>query len=87
MVPRDCSTWRGRRPNLAVLKTESVPATARIDVRRFREQELAAWRAHVSQKTLQQRFDETAATDEEFFALAAGMAQPSEIIDDLFAGL
>jgi LmbE family N-acetylglucosaminyl deacetylase len=78
--------WPPPEPG-AVLKTESVPATTRIDVRRFREQELAAWRAHVSQQVLQQRFDETAATDEEFFALAAGMAQPSEIIDDLFAGL
>jgi LmbE family N-acetylglucosaminyl deacetylase len=71
----------------AVLQTLSVAATARIDVRKFREQELAAWRAHVSQQALQQRFEETAATDEELFALAAGVAQPSEIIDDLFAGL
>ena len=71
----------------AVLRTESVRATARIDVRAFRSIELAAWRAHVSQQALQQRFDETAATDDEFFAFAAGVAQPDAIIGDLFAGL
>jgi LmbE family N-acetylglucosaminyl deacetylase len=71
----------------AVLKTIGVPATARIDVRAYRERELIAWRAHVSQQALQQRFDETAATDEELFGLAAGAAQPAPTIDDLFAGL
>jgi LmbE family N-acetylglucosaminyl deacetylase len=71
----------------AVLRTESMPATARIDVRNFREQELAAWHAHVSQQALQHRFDETAATDEEYFAFAAGMPQPAPLVDDLFAGL
>lgn len=71
----------------AVLQTRGVPATARIDVRRFRDQELAAFRAHVSQQALEQRFQETAATDEEFFALAAGRAQPSAQVDDLFTGL
>jgi LmbE family N-acetylglucosaminyl deacetylase len=78
--------WPPPEPG-AVLKTESVPATARIDVRRFREQELDAWRAHVSQQALQQRFDETAATDEEYFAFAAGVPQPAPLVDDLFAGL
>jgi LmbE family N-acetylglucosaminyl deacetylase/FtsH-binding integral membrane protein len=71
----------------AVLQTRGVPATARIDVRRFRDKELAAFRAHVSQQALEQRFEETAATDEECFALAAGSAQPSALVDDLFAGL
>jgi LmbE family N-acetylglucosaminyl deacetylase len=70
-----------------VLLAQSVPATARIDVRKFRDTENAAWRAHVSQQALQQRFDETAATDEELFALAAGAPQRTAIIDDLFAGL
>jgi LmbE family N-acetylglucosaminyl deacetylase len=65
----------------------AVPATARIDVRGFRDTELAAWRAHVSQQALQQHFDETAATDEELFAFAAGVPQPEPIVDDLFAGL
>ena len=71
----------------AVLKTVSVPATVRIDVRKHREQELAAWRTHVSQHALQQRFEETAATDDELFALAAGVPQPDALISDLFAGL
>jgi len=71
----------------AVLKTIGLPATARIDVRAHRERELRAWRSHVSQQALQQRFDETAATDEELFGLAAGTAQPAPMITDLFAGL
>jgi LmbE family N-acetylglucosaminyl deacetylase len=71
----------------ADLQTHSVPATARIDVREFRDTENAAWKAHASQQALQQRFDQTAATDEELFAFAAGVAQPAALIDDLFAGL
>ena len=71
----------------SVLKTLSAPATARIDVRAHRAMELDAWRAHVSQHALQQRFDETAATDDEYFALAAGAPQPAAMVDDLFAGL
>jgi len=71
----------------AVLKTVSVTATTRIDVRNHRAQELAAWKAHVSQQALQQRFDETAATDDEYFALAAGVAQPDALTTDFFAGL
>ena len=71
----------------AVLQTLGVPATARIDVRAYREQEWAAFRAHASQQVLQQRFEETAATDDELFALAAGRPQPAPMVDDLFAGL
>ena len=71
----------------ALLSTLSAPATACIDVRKHRAQELAAWRAHVSQQALQQRFDETAATNDELFAFAAGVAQPAMSVDDLFAGL
>lgn len=79
-------TWPDPKPE-AVLQTQGSPATATIDVRQYREQELAAWKAHVSQQALQQRFDETAATDEELFALAAGKPQPRAMTDDLFAGL
>ena len=78
--------WPPPQPD-AVLKTLSVPATARIDVRAHRAQELAAWHAHVSQRALQQRFDETAATDDEYFALAAGVPQHAPLVNDLFAGL
>jgi LmbE family N-acetylglucosaminyl deacetylase len=78
--------WPQPAPD-AVLKTISVPSTVCIDVRAHRARELEAWRAHVSQHFLQQRFDETAATDDEYFALAAGTPQPAAQIDDFFAGL
>ena len=80
------ATWPAP-PADAMLQTYGVPATARIDVRRFRKQELEAWTAHVSQQALQRRFGEYAATDDELFALAAGIPQHAPIIDDLFAGL
>ena len=73
-------------PSGASLPTLAVPATARIDVRAFRDRENAAWRAHVSQHALQNRFDELAATDDEWFSLAAGAPQAA-MSDDLFAGL
>lgn len=79
-------TWPEPKPG-AALQTQGLPATARIDVRQFRATELAAWRAHASQQALQARFDEYAATDEELFALAAGVSQARPVIDDLFAGL
>src|SRR2546423_3432583 len=78
--------WPAPAPD-AQLQTQSVAATARVDVRRFRAQEDASWRAHVSQQALQRRYEEAAATDEELFALAAGAPQPTKIVDDLFAGL
>lgn len=79
-------TWPVPAPD-AVLKTKGLPATVSIDVRAFREIENRAWKAHVSQQLLQQRFDETAATDEELFAYAAGVPQSSAMADDLFDGL
>ena len=79
-------TWPDPKPGTE-LQTQGVPATVRIDVRKFRDTELAAWRAHVSQQALQRRFDALAASDEELFALAAGIAQPKPIIADLFEGL
>ncbi|HYC55609.1 MAG TPA: PIG-L family deacetylase [Candidatus Binatia bacterium] len=71
----------------AVLKTRGLPASARIDVRAFRDIEVQAWAAHKTQQFLQQRFHETALTDEELFAYAMGVPQPSPMVDDLFAGL
>src|SRR5262245_20441053 len=79
-------TWPDPKPD-AALQVHGTPATATIDVRQFRDQELAAWNAHASQHALQQRFDELAATDDELFALAAGTPQPGVVVDDLFAGL
>jgi len=61
--------------------------TAAIDVRQFRDRELAAWRAHASQQAMDKHFQESGATDEELFAFAAGTPQPRAIIDDLFDGL
>lgn len=69
------------------LQPRGMPATARIDVRQFRGEKLAAWASHASQQALQARFDEYAATDDELFALAAGVAQPAAVVDDLSAGL
>jgi LmbE family N-acetylglucosaminyl deacetylase len=79
-------TWPAP-PRGALHDTHGVPATARIDVRRHREQEWAAFRAHASQQALQQRFEETSATDDELFALAAGTPQPRPVVEDLFEGL
>ena len=79
-------TWEAPTSDAAP-HVSGVPATARIDVRTFRTKELEAWAAHVSQQALQPRFDEYAATDDELFALAAGVPQPALIIGDLFAGL
>jgi len=56
-------------------------------VRGFRAAELAAFHAHASQQMLWPRFQQTSATDEELFALAAGTPQPAAMVDDLFAGL
>lgn len=79
-------TWPVPKPG-DELQTQGVPATARIDVRNFREKENAAFDAHLSQQALRQRFEELGATDEELFALAAGVAQATKVVDDLFAGL
>ena len=64
-----------------------MPHTAAIDVRRFRDRELAAWRAHASQQAMDKHFQESGATDDELFALAAGAPQPRAIVSDLFEGL
>jgi len=79
-------SWPPPSPD-AELTVLAVPATARIDVRDFMDVERDAWAAHVSQHALQQRFDQLAATEDELFALAAGVPQPTPVISDLFAGL
>jgi LmbE family N-acetylglucosaminyl deacetylase len=80
------ATWPDPAPG-AELQVRGVPATARIDVRDFRAAELVAFEAHASQQALRARFEQLSATDDELFALAAGAAQPSVMIEDLFAGL
>lgn len=64
-----------------------VPHTAAIDVRGFRDVEQRAWRAHQSQQMHDKHFQESSATDEELFALAAGVPQPRALVSDLFEGL
>ena len=68
------------------LTLHSVPATAAIDVRRFRERKQAAFLAQPSQRGSQAFFDQSL-TDAEYFALASGAPQPRAIIEDLFEGL
>jgi LmbE family N-acetylglucosaminyl deacetylase len=68
------------------LTLHSVPATAAIDVRRFRGRKQAAFLAQPSQRGSQAFFDQSL-TDAEYFALASGAPQPRAIIEDLFEGL
>ena len=69
------------------LKLESVPGTARIDVRAFKERKSAAFAAHVTQQGSTGVFFSSAFPDVEVLAFAAGVPQPSPIVDDVFAGL
>ena len=69
------------------LKLESVPASAKIDNRPWLDKKLAAFLEHKTQQHAYELFKGDVLLDYEFLALAAGAAQPSEIVDDLFAGL
>ena len=69
------------------LKLESVPGTARIDVRAFKQQKSAAFAAHQTQQGSTGVFFSSAFPDVEVLAFAAGVPQPSPIVDDVFAGL
>ena len=69
------------------LKLESVPGTARIDVRDWKERKSAAFAAHATQQGSAGVFFSSAFPDVEVLAFAAGVAQPAAIIDDIFAGL
>jgi len=69
------------------LKLESVPATAAIDVTGAKSRKDAAFRAHVTQQASASVFYSAAFFDIEYLALAAGVPQPAEIVDDIFAGL
>jgi LmbE family N-acetylglucosaminyl deacetylase len=65
---------------------QAVPATASVDVRVFVDAKRRAFDAHASQHVHRESF-EASVTDHELFALAAGVAQPEPMTDDLFAGL
>jgi len=69
------------------LKLESVPGTARIDVRAFKERKSAAFAAHATQQGSSGVFFSSAFPDVEILALAAGVPQPLPIVEDVFAGL
>jgi LmbE family N-acetylglucosaminyl deacetylase len=80
------SAWPTPEPG-DPLSAHSLPATARVDVRAFREAKREAFLLHVTQRFLQERFERAALVDEEEYALAAGEPQPARLVDDLFAGL
>ncbi|HEX7018510.1 MAG TPA: PIG-L deacetylase family protein [Gemmatimonadaceae bacterium] len=80
------TAWEPPPPG-AELTLRSVPATASIDVRAFRDTIIAAFRAHRTQRDFEQRFMTEALKDVEQFALAAGVPQPSAMVTDLFDGL
>ena len=79
------SAWLPPAPD-AALRLQSVAATATIDVRQFHERKREAFRAHASQQG-SRIFFEQSLTDAEYFALAAGVPQSRNMIDDLFEGL
>lgn len=78
--------WQPPRPD-EELRGTSVPPTAGITVGAEAEAaKRSAFLAHVTQRTLLDRF-ETAEGPVEWFALAAGTPQPAAMVEDLFAGL
>ena len=69
------------------LKLESVPPTAKIDVRACRQRKLDAFMAHATQRYAYDLFVTDVLLDSEFYALAASTPQPRAAVDDLFDGL
>jgi LmbE family N-acetylglucosaminyl deacetylase len=69
------------------LRLESVPATARIDAKPYRQRKLDAFKAHATQQYAYDLFVTDVLLDAEFFAFAAGTPQPGPMIDNLFDGL
>jgi len=69
------------------LVLESVPATAAIDVREWKDRKDAAFKAHATQQGSAHAFYSSALKDVEYLAFAAGVPQPREMIDDVFDGL
>ena len=69
------------------LKLESVAATVAIDNRPWLDKKLAAFKEHKTQQYAYDLFVTDVLLDYEYFALAAGVPQPSPMDDDLFRGL
>ena len=74
-------------PATAEFQTLAVPLTARVDIRTQLGVKREAFLAHTTQRDHAKRFEELGLTNDECFALAAGVPQPAPITDDLFAGL
>jgi LmbE family N-acetylglucosaminyl deacetylase len=71
-------------PRLAL---ESVPPTCAIDVREYKSVKETAFKAHATQQGSANAFYSSALKDVEHLALACGMPQPRERIEDVFDGL
>jgi LmbE family N-acetylglucosaminyl deacetylase len=71
----------------AELPVQSLPVTARIDIREFREVKRASFLVHATQQDHLARFEELGLTATEDYHLAAGTAQGAPVIADLFEGL
>lgn len=71
----------------ARLQRLGLPATARLDARPWERWKREAFQLHATQRVHQAIFEEIAVTEEEWFALASGTAQPDDVIGDLFDGL
>lgn len=71
----------------ASLKLESVPTTATIDVRDWKDTKLAAFKAHATQQYAYDLFKRAVLLDTEPWALASGVPQRRAMADDLFEGL
>ncbi len=79
-------TWPAPAPN-AELPVRGAPMTASVSVAEYIATKRAAFMAHVTQRDHLARFEELGAGPDEWFALAAGLAQPAPRVDSLFAGL
>jgi LmbE family N-acetylglucosaminyl deacetylase len=66
---------------------ESIPATARIDVRDHLREQMGAFLLHATQRVHLESFRTLAHKKTEYFAFAAGVPQPTAMVEDLFEGL
>ena len=78
--------WPVPQPGTA-LPGQSLPVTARIDIREFRAVKRASFLVHATQQDHLARFEELGLSATEDYHLAAGTAQSAAVIDDLFEGL
>ncbi len=79
-------TWPDPAPD-AEFPVRGLPVTASVPVHEHVPTKRAAFMAHATQRDHLHRFETLGAGDVEWFALAAGVAQPEPVIEGLFAGL